>query len=944
MFVFGTIRRVPRQQYGRYARSFSLKDLIVTLEKQESQAPTATTKINPLSNNRVPSKASKFVVNTDTKLRPSFRQDRDNSMKLGANIRDSFRNAAQNRNRGGAVTPDMKDGHQPQHTHRFQGGDSLGGESSTGRNSGRSGGGRQFQRPGAAPAANSVGSQEDDGEMMSGEDRYARHQRNLSIKSAKFFRDVPPGDNRVRFSGNSGGGTRGHVASGNYRPQGRRNNAIDDLREEKLRRNNEKKRVPLEPTAPAAVKCIRLPTHGFVTAEAVATAVGSKRTLIEKTLKQLGEYPDNYSTDDSLFMEEGNLSGNGSLDVSLVSTMDNALNNGFTNRIDVDVAELVILELNRDDISVVREKATGSNRDILSASRYYSSTIASDSNAPVLDDVDIVPRAPIVTIMGHVDHGKTTLMDSLRKGNVAGGEAGGITQKLSAFTVPTRNDGAGIDNVVFLDTPGHAAFQSMRACGASTTDVVVLVIAIDDGVRPQTIEAAKTAVDSNCTVIVALNKIDKVPDQQERNKQKQIIFGKLSELEIVVEEYGGSVPVVEISAKTNEGVENLVEIVQLQADLLDLKAADSGFAETTVLDARMEKGRGIIADVLVRWGRLSVGDNFVAGESFGRVKVMEDSFGRRISSAGPASPIKLMGFRSIPNAGSELLSVGSEEKAKHIADRRIRTTELRKAHESSLIHKASLAAAEAAKAELLAENLANGIAAPVPTRRRRQRTSQSSSNIAAAAAAAALVNKLPTVDIILKADGTGTLQALQLLVDDLSTKVGDIVDLRVIRASIGDVTSSDVNLASSLDAPVAKNSSNIGNSEIQTQISATILGFNVNIIDSQTRSLLKHQDVEFVRDSVIYRLEDHVISMIEKYMPRERIETVEVSEIHQTFPSALGLGTSLIILLFYLCRALPKFFNCLTTATRTTLQLLGPLSNREHFTPVVRKGGLFISG
>jgi small GTP-binding protein len=911
MFSVSLRRHEPWKTWKKCARSFSLKDLIVTLEQQESKVVSSGAKAtNPASVVTGPrSKASKFVVNTDTKLRPSFRQDRDTSSKLGSSVRESFRNASQKGSLGSPMGDSSSSSSESRGPSRFQG--SGRNESPRQHSEGKGSWSRPSVRPGPSLPASSVGNLDTDGDMLSGEDRYARHQRNLNIKSAKFFRDVPSNEERVRFSGQGGAGAASRAPSA-YTHHNRRNNAIDDLMEEKLQRNHEKKRTPAQAAVPAVVKVIKIPTHGYVTVEAVATAVGSKRGTIEKALKQLGEYPDNYSTDDSLFMEEAGLAGDGTLEVSLLSSMDNALNNGFTNKIDVDVAELVILELNRDDINVVREKSATSGRDILSASRYYSSSANSESDA-VTDD-KLLPRAPIVTIMGHVDHGKTTLMDSLRKGNVAGGEAGGITQKLSAFTVPTRKGGnAATDNIVFLDTPGHAAFQSMRACGASTTDVVVLVIAIEDGVRPQTIEAAKTAVDGGCSVIVALNKIDKVPDLQERNHLKQAIYAKLSELDILVEDYGGSVPVVEISAKTNEGVDSLVEMVQLQADLLDLKAADSGFAETTVLDARLEKGRGIIADVLVRWGRLSVGDNFVAGESFGRVKVMEDSFGRRIQSAGPASPIKLMGFRSIPIAGSELLSVASEENARHIAERRIRTTELRKAHESSLIHKASLAAAESAKAELVAENLANGIVEIA--RKRRQRTSQSSSNIAAATAAAALITKLPTVDLILKADGTGTLQALQLLVDDLAKKVVDIVDLRVIRASIGDLTSSDVNLASTIDAAAVARSKE--NAELQTQLSATVLGFNVNIIDSQTRSLLKHQDVEFVRDSVIYRLEDHVISMIEKYMPRERIETVEVT---------IGLYPHSALLVVFDClpvfasryRELPKSYKFSSTVTKIT--------------------------
>ena len=277
--------------------------------------------------------------------------------------------------------------------------------------------------------------------------------------------------------------------------------------------------------------------------------------------------------------------------------------------IDVDVAELLSLEMGHD---VSREKTAGEiDADILKMS----------SKKATLS----VARAPVVCIMGHVDHGKTTLLDSLRTANVAASEAGGITQRLSAFVV-----NMGGKKTVFLDTPGHAAFSAMRSYGASATDLVILVVAIDDGVRPQTIEALRIAKDAGTSIIVALNKVDKIVSLEDRAIARNRVLSELLEHDLISEEFGGEIQVVEVSGKSGLGIPDLIEKVQLQADILELNAAETGPAEATVLDAVVEKGRGVVADLLVQWGKLSVGDTVVVGTSYGKVRAITDDNGKSL--------------------------------------------------------------------------------------------------------------------------------------------------------------------------------------------------------------------------------------------------------------------------------------------------------------------------
>ena len=483
--------------------------------------------------------------------------------------------------------------------------------------------------------------------------------------------------------------------------------------------------------------------------------------------------------------------------------------------IEADVCELVVLEMG---LAVKREESLGG-----AESAQLAPSLAAAAAVGTSSEIVLAPRAPVVCVMGHVDHGKTTLLDSLRKANVAAGEAGGITQKLSAFGVQVAGR-----QVVFLDTPGHAAFSKMRSHGAEATDLVVLVVALDDGVRPQTREALRVAQEAKCTILVALNKVDKIADPVERKAARTRVLSQLAEDNLLVEDFGGDVMVVEVSGKTGIGLDQLVESLLLQADVLELKAAVTGQAEATVLDAYMEKGRGVVADILVRWGTLSVGDPIVVDTMYGRVKAMVDDAGNPINTAGPSRPVRLLGLRTVPTAGQELLSVASETKARQISERRTRLQELKAQRQQELKQAGMLAAAAEAAAAQASQNPSEGDStAPAP-----------------------VSPKTPHISVLLKADGVGTLQALEQVVKGLGERTSDVT-ITVSDASVGDITRSDVERAFT-----------VGN--------ALILAFNVGLADSATRACAKELDVSIMRDTVIYRLEDSLRSAMQAQMPKER--------------------------------------------------------------------------
>ena len=359
---------------------------------------------------------------------------------------------------------------------------------------------------------------------------------------------------------------------------------------------------------------------------------------------------------------------------------------------------------------------------------------------------ELKPRPPVVTVMGHVDHGKTTLLDAIRKTDVASREAGGITQHIGAYKV-TLEDGR---QITFIDTPGHEAFTTMRARGAQVTDVVILVVAADDGVMEQTKEAIEHARAAGVPIVVAINKIDKPNANPERVK------AQLAELGLVPEEWGGDTLMANISARNRIGIEELLELVLLQAEMLDLKAAYDRPARGRVIESRLDKGKGPVATIIIQEGTLREGDVFVSGQTFGRVRAMLDSLGQRVKEATPSTPVEILGFEELPQAGDDFIVVEDEEKARKIAEYR-----QRKAREAEAAKQTKISL------EKLFEKLKEG--------------------------------ELKELKIVLKADTQGTLEALDASLQKLST---DKVKVSIIRKGIGAITESDVMLASASEAIV----------------------------------------------------------------------------------------------------------------------------------------------
>ena len=354
-----------------------------------------------------------------------------------------------------------------------------------------------------------------------------------------------------------------------------------------------------------------------------------------------------------------------------------------------------------------------------------------------------LPRPPVVTIMGHVDHGKTSLLDYIRTTKVAAGEAGGITQHIGAYSVSTDKG-----QITFLDTPGHAAFTAMRARGAQVTDIVILVVAADDGVKPQTEEAIQHAKAAEVPLIVAVNKCDKPEADPDR------VRNELSAKEVVPEEWGGETLFVNVSAQTGDGVDELLEAILLQADVLELKAVKDCAAHGIVVESSLETGRGTVATALVTRGTLKQGDSIVAGEVFGRVRKMTDENGQEVTTAGPSTPVAILGLSGTPNAGDDVDAVDDERKAREVAEfRHARTRD------------AKLAQQQASKLDDVFSQMQSG--------------------------------ELKTLQILVKADVHGSAEALR---DALVKLSNDEVTVKVISSAVGGITESDVNLAAASNA------------------------------------------------------------------------------------------------------------------------------------------------
>jgi translation initiation factor IF-2 len=393
--------------------------------------------------------------------------------------------------------------------------------------------------------------------------------------------------------------------------------------------------------------------------------------------------------------------------------------------IDQDTAQLVVEEFGHSAVRI-KESAL---EDQLQASA---------------DQVELLPRPPVVTIMGHVDHGKTSLLDYIRRTKVAAGEAGGITQHIGAYQVET---GKGL--ITFIDTPGHAAFTAMRARGANVTDIVILVVAADDGVMPQTVEAIQHARAAHVPIVVAVNKMDKGDADPDR------VRNDLAKHNVIPEDWGGDTLFVHVSARTGDGIDKLLETILLQAEVLDLKAPQDGLAIGVVLESAIEKGRGPVATVLVKRGTLKAGDPIIAGQEFGRVRALFDATGKQVQSAGPAVPVAVLGLSDAPNAGDDLLAVESERKAREVA-----------LYRQGKFRDVRLAGA-AKKAEDVFSQMGEAAG--------------------------------ETVAVIVKADVQGSSEALRDALSNLST---DEVAVKVIASGVGGITESDVTLAAASRARI----------------------------------------------------------------------------------------------------------------------------------------------
>ncbi|HHX24491.1 MAG: translation initiation factor IF-2 [Tepidanaerobacteraceae bacterium] len=361
-----------------------------------------------------------------------------------------------------------------------------------------------------------------------------------------------------------------------------------------------------------------------------------------------------------------------------------------------------------------------------------------------LDDPnDLKPRPPVVTVMGHVDHGKTSLLDAIRETNVTNQEAGGITQHIGASEVEINGN-----KVIFLDTPGHEAFTTMRARGAKVTDIAILVVAADDGVMPQTVEAINHAKAAGVPIIVAVNKIDKPTANPERVKQQ------LAEYDLISEEWGGDTIFVNVSAKAKTGIEQLLEMVLLVAEMAELKANSNCKARGVIIEAKLDKGRGPIATVLVQRGTLKVGNGIVAGTAYGKVRALFNSYGKRIKSAGPSIPVEVLGLSEVPIAGDILYAVSSDKEAKAISEEQ---KNIQKESEFTTANRISL--------NKLFERLQKG--------------------------------EVKDLNLIIKADVQGSIEALKQSLEKCST---DEVQVKIIHGGVGAINESDVMLASASDA------------------------------------------------------------------------------------------------------------------------------------------------
>ena len=420
------------------------------------------------------------------------------------------------------------------------------------------------------------------------------------------------------------------------------------------------------------------------------------------------------------------------------------------------------------------------------------------------------PRPPVITVMGHVDHGKTTLLDRIRNANVVAGEAGGITQHIGAYQVDVRGR-----KITFLDTPGHAAFTKMRARGAQVTDIVILMVAADDGVMPQTIEAINHAKAAEVPIVVALNKVDK------ENADPQRVLSQLAEHELVPESWGGDTIVVEMAAQQGLGIDEILDQLLLVAELEELTANPTGRAKGVVLEANLDVGRGPVATVLVDKGELKVGDPIVAGAAWGRVRAMINDKGEQVKSAGPSTPVQVLGLQSVPNAGDEFRSAADEKTARTVGEAREQRQRLKAQRGDARVQKG-------VKLEDIFSQIQAG--------------------------------EVATLNLVLKADVQGSLEAVT---EALRRLERDEVKLAFVHRGVGGITENDISLAATTNA--------------------TLIGFNVRP-DRKARDMADAEGVEIRTYEIIYKLlEDIERAMVGMLAPEfEEVVTGE-AEVREIF-------------------------------------------------------------
>jgi translation initiation factor IF-2 len=458
------------------------------------------------------------------------------------------------------------------------------------------------------------------------------------------------------------------------------------------------------------------------------------------------------------------------------------------------------------------------------AEEEFEELIATDA-----DDVE-VPRAPVVTVMGHVDHGKTSLLDAIRATNVAGGEAGGITQHIGAYSVevPSPDNPNEKRRVVFLDTPGHEAFTLMRARGAKATDVVVLVVAADDGVMPQTIEAIEHSRAAGVPIVVAINKIDKPDANPDRVRQE------LSQQGLNPVEWGGETEMVQVSAKKRENIDNLLETILLTSDILNLRASTTRLASGVVLEAKLDRGRGAVATALVQQGTLRVGDPFIVGQIFGKVRAMFNDRGETVSEVGPATPVEVLGLQGVPQAGETFQVVADVIRAQQISGHR--------------------QAAE--RQRTLLKTTKRGIEALGET-------------------------EVKELLVVLKADVQGSVEVLKSTLQKMSS---ERVKVKVVRSGVGAITESDVLLASATQAG-------------SSSTAVVIIGFNVRP-ESRAGDLAKQEGVDIRLHSIIYKVEEEIkaamIGMLDKIEREKILGKADVREVFRV-PKIGAVAGSMVI-------------------------------------------------